>query len=598
MTITAIAAAALLVLQAGKGSIEGTVINSITNEPIAGAQVTATRIGTPPSQPALVQVSGGVIGGVTGAVIAAPAGTIVANSAGVPVQPVQPVQIAPARTNASGQFSFRDLEPGTYILRASAEGYAQQEYNPRPGAVSGMSATISLAADQAAKDTALRLTPGGTVSGRVTGSRGEPLVNIEVALLRSTYDVDGRKTLQQRASAQTNDRGEYRIFWVTPGRYNMSAASSNRPLPGVAFNPGGFSNKYPRTFYPGVADVASAVPVEVQPAVELSGLDFHLIEQSTYRVRGRVVVDPTSGSTPSTPARPISISIMPRDSMINSPLSYSGSPYNPADGTFELREVPSGSYLVRGQLPFNGRPEPGQPFPVPPIATAPVDVNGADVDGVVLTFVPPTSIAGRMRIEGDSLSQNFRAGVNLRPAVLNGFGPPPRPSQPNAEGTFSIDGVVPGEYRVTANAQFGSSQMNLYVKEIRFGSTDVLNDLMVVTGPTSDRLEVVFGQNAGKMSGTVRADSQQFVSSAQVVLVPDKRDRRDLYKFTIANPNGQFTFPSVAPGSYKVFAWENVEQFSWFDPAFLTAYEGQGMPATVNESSNVTLDVKVIPASK
>ena len=422
MTLTAIATAAFLVLQTGKGSIEGSVINSMTNEPIVGAQVMATRIGTSPSQPALVP--GGVVGGVTGAVITAPAGTLVlANPGGGPVQPVPPVQIAPARTNASGQFSFGDLEPGTYILRASAEGYAQQEYNLRPGGVSGMSATINLAAGQAAKGTALRLTPGGTVSGRVTGSRGEPLVNIEVALLRSTYDVEGRKTLQQRASAQTNDRGEYRMFWVTPGRYYMSAVSSNRPISGVPFNPGGFSNKYPRTFYPAVADVASAVPLEVQPAVELSGIDFHLIEQSTYRVRGRVV-NPTSGSTA---ARPISISIMPRDSMLNSPLSFSGSPYNPADGTFELRDVPSGSYLVRGQLPFNGRPEPGQPFPAPPMATAPVDVNGADVDGVVLTFVPPTSIAGRMRIEGASLPENFRASVNLRPAMLNGFGPPPRP---------------------------------------------------------------------------------------------------------------------------------------------------------------------------
>src|SRR5438094_435244 len=97
--------------------------------------------------------------------------------------------------------------------------------------------------------------------------------------------------------AQTNDRGEYRLFWITPGRYYLSAASTNRPVPGVPFNPGGFTNKYPRTFYPSSSDVASAVPIEVQPAVELSGLDFRLNEQPTYRVRGRVV-DPTSGSTP------------------------------------------------------------------------------------------------------------------------------------------------------------------------------------------------------------------------------------------------------------------------------------------------------------
>src|SRR5439155_23385913 len=74
------------------------------------------------------------------------------------------------------------------------------------------------------------------------------------------------------------------------------------------------------------------------------------------------------------------------------------------------------------------------------------------------------------------------------------------------------DGVVPGDYRVTANLGFASSQMNLYVKEIRFGSTDVLNNAMVVTGPTSDALEVVFGKDAGQVGGTVRGDSQQLVT--------------------------------------------------------------------------------------
>jgi hypothetical protein len=588
MTVTAVAASVFLLLQTGKGSIEGVVINNITNQPIAGAQVTATRIPTPPPQPAGTQVPSGILGGVTGGVIAG--GTVTIGPNGVPVQPVQ---IAPARTNASGQFSFRDLEPGTYLLRASAEGYAQQEYNPRPGAQGTMSASINLTADQAARGTVFRLTPGGTVSGRVTGSSGEPLVNIEVSLLRSTYDPDGRKTLQQRATGQTNDRGEYRIFWATPGQYVLSAASSNRPIPGAPFNPGGFSNKYPRTFYPAASDVASAVPIEVQPAAELSGLDFRLNEQPTYRVRGRVV-DPTSGLIP---PRNVSISIMPRDSVLNAGIFYSGSPYNPADGTFELRDIPSGSYLVRGQLPFNGRPEPGQPPPVPQIATASVDVAG-DVDGVVLTFVPPMSISGRIRIEGEPLPQNFRATVSLRPAVLNAaFGPPPRPSQASADGTFHIDGIGTGEYRVTANPQFGSSQMNSYVKEIRFGATDVLSNPMVVTGPTSDTLEVVFGKNAGQVSGTVRGDSQQLASSAQVVLVPGQRDRHDLYKFALTNQNGQFTLPSVPPGSYKVFAWENIEQFSWFDSAVLARYEALGMPVTLNQSSTVTLDLKVIPAA-
>ncbi|PYS03188.1 MAG: hypothetical protein DMG16_07065 [Acidobacteria bacterium] len=590
MTVTAIATSVFLLLQGGTGFIDGVVLNPITNKPISGAQVIATRTATPPPQPAGAQVPTAIVGGVAGGVIGVTEGrrVTVVGSNGVPVQPAQ---IPPARTDGTGRFSFRDLVPGTYFLRASAEGYAQQEYNVRPGAASGLSTQVTLSAGQVVKDVVFRLMPGGTLSGRVTGSSGEPLVNIEVSLLRNIYDPDGRKTFQQSGMAATNDRGEYRLFWITPGRYYLSAASSNRPIPGVPFNPAAISNRYPRTFYPAMTDIGTATPVDVQPAIELSGLDFRLNEQPTYSVRGRVI-DPNSGQPP----RNASVSITPRDSVINAGFFSSGSAYNPGDGTFEFRDVARGSYLVRAQVHFNGRLEPGQPPPAPLTATVPVDVAG-DVDGVVLTFVPPTSIFGWVRIEGEALPQGFRPTVNLRPAVLSGFaGPWPSPSQINPEGTFNIDGVVPGDYRVTANWGFGSSQMNLYLKEIRFGSTDVLNNAMVVTGPTSDALEVVFGKDAGQVRGTVRADSQQLVTSVQVVLVPGQRERHDLYRFAITNPNGQFDFLSVPPGSYKIFAWADIERFSWFDSAVLARYEANAMPVTVNASSNVTLDLKVIHA--
>ena len=127
---------------------------------------------TPPPQAAGAQVPTAIVGGVAGGVIPFPEGgrvTVVRPNG----FPVQPVQIPPARTDGNGRFSFRNLEPGTYFLRASAEGYAQQEYNIRPGAASGVSTQVTLSAGQAVKDVVFRLVPGGTLSGRVTGSSGE-----------------------------------------------------------------------------------------------------------------------------------------------------------------------------------------------------------------------------------------------------------------------------------------------------------------------------------------------------------------------------------------------------------------------------------------
>src|SRR5262245_19201247 len=447
--------------------------------------------------------------------------------------PLQSTQVAPVTTDAGGRFVFRNMDPGNYLLRVSADGYALQEYNARPGAASDISRQVKSADGQSLKDVVFRLVPGGTVSGRITGPNGEALVNIEVSLLRNRYGPDGRKTLQQAGSATTNDRGEYRMFWITPGRYYLTAGSTNRPIPGVAFNPLSPRNKYQRTFYPSTTDVATATPIDVQPAVELSGLDFRLNAQATFRVRGRVI-DPTSGQVP----RFASVSISLRDPGVNTGFASSGNNYNAGDGSFELRDVPSGSYLVRAQVALNsGNVQPGQPPPPPPTATAFVDVAAADVDGIVLTLVPPTFISGRIRIEGEPLPQLFRASVNLNPGVIPSFGPPPRPAQASPDGTFILDGVLPGEYRVNAVPQFGASGINLYVKEIRFGSTDVLSNLMVVSGQTSDTLEIVFGKDAGKISGTGRVDSQQLTSGVQVVLVPNERTRQDRYKSGGTGPN-------------------------------------------------------------
>src|SRR5437763_10663641 len=216
MTLPVIAASVFLLLQTAKGSIEGVVVNSMTNKPIPGAQVNATRMPAVATGGPAGTITTGVVGGVIGV---AEAGRVI--TAQGPLNP--PVQIPPVTTDTNGHFVFADLEPGRYLLRAAAEGYARQEYSTRPGDQNGMTAQVELSAGQTSKETILHLIPGGTVSGRVTGSNGEPLVNIEVSLLRSTYDGDGRKTLQQSGAAQTNDRGEYRLFWVTPGRYYLSA---------------------------------------------------------------------------------------------------------------------------------------------------------------------------------------------------------------------------------------------------------------------------------------------------------------------------------------------------------------------------------------
>ena len=82
-----------------------------------------------------------------------------------------------------------------------------------------------------------------------------------------------------------------------------------------------------------------------------------------------------------------------------------------------------------------------------------------------------------------------------------------------------------------------------------------------------------------------------------MVLVPERaRFRRDLYRTTTTNQHGLFSLPGIAPGDYRVFAWESIEEFAWFDPEILAKFDARGRAVRITETSNEKLDLRIIPA--
>jgi hypothetical protein len=117
---------------------------------------------------------------------------------------------------------------------------------------------------------------------------------------------------------------------------------------------------------------------------------------------------------------------------------------------------------------------------------------------------------------------------------------------------------------------------------------------MRIAGIVSGTLDIVIGVSGGQINGVVSDERSQPVPVVQVVLVPDRRSRTDLYKNVPADDNGLFVFTGVPPGSYKVFAWDAVETFRWMDPEFLALHEAKGSAAQVTETSSDNISVRVI----
>ena len=230
-------------------------------------------------------------------------------------------------------------------------------------------------------------------------------------------------------------------------------------------------------------------------------------------------------------------------------------------------------------------------------AQIPIDVVAGDVENLAVTLTPGINIPMTLTVEGQELTsiggyENIR--IYLRPAALNAPTAAQR-SAFNADGTSVLSNVPPGEYRI----QGISFPPDLYLKEVRFDRTDVLNDSWQITNATSGTLTVLLSNKAGQVEGTLTDVSSRPVSGNQVLLIPDQnRDRSDLFKSASTDQNGHFVFRGIPPGGYRVYSWEAIEPNAWYDPDVLTRNEPLGKPVRIQEMSRETVDVKIIPAPK
>jgi len=576
---------ALPAQQPVKGSIEGRVLNALNGQPIAGAQVSAA-----PGPGALTASVGGVLG--AGGIVNAPPGATIiraTTSAGA-IPPAGPV----ITTGNDGKFSFTDLNPGTYRISVSANGYAPQQYGQRAPNTVGTPITITAAGEQI-NSIVIALSPAAALTGRITDENGQPAVDVPVQLLHVLYNLQG-KVFQAITTSTANDRGEYRLYGIPPGRYYLVAGSGPNLLGALAVARPPTINRpppvtYAVTFYPGVTELNQSSVIQLGAGAEVVA-NMRVARQNLYRLRGRVI-DSRTGQPPAG----VSIALSYRTLTGSGGSMNFARNYDPTTGNFEIQSVIPGQYSIEARLsdgPARPLPVPGQPEG--PSAQMSINVTG-DVEGVVLALANPVSIPGRVTIQGGvSAPPNLdRMRVAIRPGGL-GMLPiglsAPTPSQIAADGTFRIDGLRGGEYIVNV---IGLPQ-GLYLESMDFGGADILRDVFKFSPGSSGTLNVVLRSGAGQLNGTILDAKNQPVAAAVVALIPAQRNRLDIYKTSITGGNGSFTMAGIIPGEYSLFAWEAMEPNSYFDPDVLRQYESKGRPLRIVEGSNQTVELRVIPA--
>jgi hypothetical protein len=146
--------------------------------------------------------------------------------------------------------------------------------------------------------------------------------------------------------------------------------------------------------------------------------------------------------------------------------------------------------------------------------------------------------------------------------------------------SFTLQSVPLGTYRVS----LGPVPQNGYIKSVRYGNTEGLQTGITVQLPSE--LTIVVSAKPGTVQGRVVNDRNEPVPNVMTVLVPDNdlRTRTDLFKNAATSPSGEFKFFGLTPGSYKLFAWEEVENGAWLNSEFMRKYEELGSVVVVGES--------------
>lgn len=378
-------------------------------------------------------------------------------------------------------------------------------------------------------------------------------------------------------------------------------------------------------FYPGTMQVSAAASIPVTPGEERTGVDFQLQVVPLGRVSGSVM-------GPDGPAARAEV-------MLIDPTAPSGfgaqTTGTDREGRFSFSGIAPGQYmLVARATPKGGKPlEAGGREAAEFLASigneankagaSPADIekkraavaaamaqaaqlwamaatstDGREFAGAQLVLQPGMTVSGQVVLEGGAgAPPNLtRMSLNVAPVGLQAFGdmamPPPAPV--DANGRFTIRGIMPGRYRIAAA---GGVPSGYTLRSAVFGGQDVLDIPFELTG--TEHLSgglVTFTTQTTEVTGSVQDASSQPVAGVTVIAFSAEErfwtPQSPRIRAVRPASDGRYVLKNLPPGDYRLVALADVEPGQWFDPEFLRTLAGFAT-VTISEGGKVTQDFRV-----
>jgi protocatechuate 3,4-dioxygenase beta subunit len=547
-------------------------------------------------------------------------GRLVTADSGGPVRRAQ-VRISGAEilpksttTDNEGRYEFTGLPAGRYSISATKSGYMTVNYGQTRPFESAK--PIELADKQQMDGADITMPRGSVISGRIVDEFGEPVADVSVSAMRSTWS-EGRRRLQATGrTSTTNDLGQYRIYGLPPGEYYVSATLRGTQemmvteLAMVAAVRGGPAPETPRsgyapTYYPGTASGSQAQRVSLSLGQEVQSTDFGLVPVRLVSVKGTVI-----GSN-GNPLSGVTVTPTPRNTNESGFIRIASGARTDQNGNFTLNGVAPGEYTLnaRSTMVFSATSNDGgravfttrvmvaegsggdaqQEF-----GSVPLSVASDDIANVMIVTSKGISASGRVTWEGGA-----KPTVNtLRISAGSADGDNPLgmlggSSSVTPEGTFEIKGLAGHRIFRVANVPSG-----WHLKAIKHGGQDITDTgVDIRTSEPLTNLEVVLTNKSTEINGTVKQGNEPATDYTVVIFSDDPQKWAVPLPRHIAsarpNQEGRFQVKNLPAGGYYAVALEYIPQGDWFDPEVLERLKSKASSFSIDEGGVETLDLRL-----
>ncbi len=483
-----------------------------------------------------------------------------------------------AFTDDQGHFEFLLQRTETNPNRP-AEGMTF--YNPaaqlmarKPGFFESGSSGSSPPQSAVSDDITIALVPEALIVGRVNLPSSNQSDRITVQVYKRQVR-DGRAVWAPAANFSTRSNGEFRVANLTAGIYKIFTSELLDRDP-ITFDPAGQLYGYPPTYYPAATDFASASALTLEAGKTLE-VELSPVLRPYYPVKVAITNFPAQSGVE------VSVALQGHKGPGYS-LGYSG---EAIEGM-----LPNGIYTLEATLQQGQQTATGNMnITVKDAPLADVSMAVLPNGSIPVNITNERSENSRQAIEffsAGKFSRTQKADILLQPVDDFDSGAPAAlrpPGKPN-DNDLALVNVRPGRYWLEVNPYRG------YVASAVAGSVDLLRQPLVVgAGGASLPIDIVLRDDGAAIEGTVEGmPPAPAGASAGAAMIGRIRMPAGPYVYCIPLPDspgrvtvstvssaGSFQVQQIPPGAYRLLAFDRQQgDLEYQNAEAMAAYEGKG----------------------